>query len=69
MKAAYANHSVVGDPDRAAEAIVAALSLDDPPFRLPLHEMSVESTRAKLKAVEQNLDQVEELSRAVHYVA
>ena len=69
MKAAYADRKTVGDPDRAADAILSAFTSEAPPFRLALHEMSVESTRAKLKAVSADLDRMEPVSRAVHYTS
>ncbi len=38
-----------GDPDRAAAAIIEAVEADDPPLRLPLGQMALESIRAKLE--------------------
>jgi NAD(P)-dependent dehydrogenase (short-subunit alcohol dehydrogenase family) len=67
MKAVYADRKVVGDPIRAAQAILAAAAMDPPPFRLPLHAFSVEATRAKLKLVAADLDRMEPISRAVQY--
>jgi len=67
MRKAYADRAVVGDPARAAEAIIATADLADPPFRLPLHEMSLGSTRAKCEAVAADMDRMDAVSRAVHY--
>ena len=67
MKGAYADRTVVGDPDRAAEAIVTCVTSGNPPFRLALHEMSVKSTREKLKVVAADLDRMEPISGSVHY--
>jgi NAD(P)-dependent dehydrogenase (short-subunit alcohol dehydrogenase family) len=67
MKAAYANPQVVGDPARAAEAVIAAATDPNPPARLPLHEMSVGATRAKLARVAADMDRMESVALGVHY--
>lgn len=67
MKAAYANPQVVGDPARAAEAVIAAATDANPPARLPLHEMSVGATRAKLARVAADMDRMESVALGVHY--
>ena len=67
ITAAYADRRIVGDPAKAAAAILAAAALDNPPFRLPLHENSVASTRAKLEAVAADMDRMEPVAREVHY--
>jgi len=50
MKGVYADRAQVGDPARAAQAIITAATSDNPPARLPLHEMSVDTSRMKLRA-------------------
>jgi NAD(P)-dependent dehydrogenase (short-subunit alcohol dehydrogenase family) len=67
MKAAYANPQVVGDPARAAEAVIAAATDPNPPARLPLHEMSINATRAKLARVAADMDRMESVALGVHY--
>jgi NAD(P)-dependent dehydrogenase (short-subunit alcohol dehydrogenase family) len=67
MKAAYANPQVVGDPARAAEAVIAAATDPNPPARLPLHEMSVGATRAKLARVAADMDRMAAQAALVHY--
>lgn len=67
MQAAYADRAVVGDPARAAEAVIRTASLDDPPFRLALHEASADSTRKKLAAVAADLDRTKDVTAGVHY--
>jgi NAD(P)-dependent dehydrogenase (short-subunit alcohol dehydrogenase family) len=69
MKAAYANPLVVGDPARAAAAVIAAATAQNPPARLPLHEMSVNATRAKLARVAADMDRMQSVALAVHYPA
>lgn len=69
MKAVYANPLVVGDPARAAEAVIAAATAPNPPARLPLHEMSVNATRAKLARVAADMDRMESVALGVHYPA
>jgi NADP-dependent 3-hydroxy acid dehydrogenase YdfG len=69
MKAVYANPKVVGDPARAAEAVIAAAIDPNPPARLPLHEMSVGATRAKLARVAADMDRMESVALGVHYAA
>jgi NAD(P)-dependent dehydrogenase (short-subunit alcohol dehydrogenase family) len=39
-----------GDPARAADAILAAVETDEPPLRLPLGQMALDSIRARLDA-------------------
>jgi NAD(P)-dependent dehydrogenase (short-subunit alcohol dehydrogenase family) len=67
MKAVYANPAVVGDPARAAKAVIAAATDPNPPARLPLHEMSVGATRAKLARVAADMDRMESVALGVHY--
>jgi hypothetical protein len=66
MKAAYANPQVVGDPARVAEAVIAAATDRNPPARLPLREMSVGATRAKLARVAADMDRMESVALGVH---
>ena len=40
-----------GDPRRAGEAIITALSAEKPPLRLPLGKFAIETAKAKLKSV------------------
>ena len=51
-----------GDPARAARAIIEAVEADDPPRRLPLGQMAVDSIRTKLSAQLDELEQWSELS-------
>lgn len=69
MHQTYSDRKVVGDPTRAAQAIINTALLPDPPFRLPLHEASTESTRRKLGEVAADLDRMEPVTRDVHYAA
>lgn len=67
MQAVYADRAQVGDPARAAEAIVAAASLSPPPERLPLGEMAFDATRRKISALQRNLERVEPGAPSMHY--
>ncbi len=67
MKAAYADRKIVGDPAKAAAAILKAAAMEPPPFRLALHEVSAEATRGKFKSVIADLDRTEGLTKDVHY--
>lgn len=69
MQAMYANRQVVGDPTKAAQAIIAAAQLGNPPFRLALHELSEESTRKKLAEVTTDLDRMSGVTKAVHFAS
>jgi NAD(P)-dependent dehydrogenase (short-subunit alcohol dehydrogenase family) len=69
MKAAYANPEVVGDPARAADAVIAAATDANPPARLPLHEMSVGATRAKMARIAADMDRMQAVAANVHYPA
>ncbi|MEV5977216.1 oxidoreductase [Streptomyces sp. NPDC052114] len=61
-KALEASHgSQPGDPDRAAEAIVAAVGLAEPPLRLPLGAEAFGWIRAHFRSRIEELDAVEEL--------
>jgi NAD(P)-dependent dehydrogenase (short-subunit alcohol dehydrogenase family) len=50
-----------GDPGRAAQAIIAAVDLDDAPLRLPLGPDAIEEIRCYLQARLSQLDAVEAL--------
>jgi NAD(P)-dependent dehydrogenase (short-subunit alcohol dehydrogenase family) len=67
MKGVYADRAQVGDPARAAEAIIDAASWSPPPERLPLGETSIGATKAKIAALQANLDRIEPLARSMHY--
>lgn len=69
MKDVYADRNQVGDPARAAEAIIDAAGWSPPPERLPLGEASLGATRSKIAALQSNLDRVEPLARSMHYTA
>jgi NAD(P)-dependent dehydrogenase (short-subunit alcohol dehydrogenase family) len=51
-----------GDPAKAADALLAALAMPEPPLRLALGEDAVTAIRAKLAAVGADLDRTAELS-------
>ncbi|MFE9425084.1 oxidoreductase [Kitasatospora sp. NPDC006697] len=51
-----------GDPRKAADAVLAALALPEPPLRLALGADAVEAIRGKLAAVAADLDNTSELS-------
>jgi NAD(P)-dependent dehydrogenase (short-subunit alcohol dehydrogenase family) len=67
MKGVYADRAQVGDPARAAEAIIDAAGWSPPPERLPLGEASIGATKAKIAALQANLDRIEPLARSMHY--
>jgi NAD(P)-dependent dehydrogenase (short-subunit alcohol dehydrogenase family) len=52
-----------GDPDKAADAVLAALDLPEPPLRLALGEDAISAIRAKLAAVAEDLDATAHLGR------
>jgi NAD(P)-dependent dehydrogenase (short-subunit alcohol dehydrogenase family) len=45
-----------GDPDRAADAIIAAVAADNPPLRLVLGKYAIDKVRRKLGAAARELD-------------
>ncbi|WP_046246338.1 oxidoreductase [Hymenobacter terrenus] len=67
MRRVYADRSLVGDPAKAAKAIVLAVEAPNRPLRLPLHEFAIASIRGKLQKVKENLDAWEAVSLDVHY--
>lgn len=67
MKAVYADRTQVGDPARAAAAIIDAASWSPPPERLPLGEASIGATKSKIAALQANLDRIEPLAKSMHY--
>lgn len=67
MKGVYADRAQVGDPARAADAIIDAAGWSPPPERLPLGEASIGATKSKIAALQANLDRVEPLARSMHY--
>lgn len=67
MKGVYADRAQVGDPARAAAAIIAAAQLDPPPERLPLGTTSFEATHRKIDSLTANLARVEPGAPDMHY--
>lgn len=51
-----------GDPERAAQAMIAVVDSGEPPLRLPLGADALERIRAKLKTVDRELDTWETLA-------
>lgn len=56
-----------GDPDKAAQAVLAALDLPSPPLRLALGEDAVSAIRAKITAVSDDLARTAPLSRSTAF--
>ncbi|MGF6962965.1 oxidoreductase [Paraburkholderia youngii] len=56
-----------GDPAKAAEAIVRAVSADAPPLRLPLGPDAVDVVRKKLASVQDNLETWLEVSSSTNF--
>ena len=53
-----------GDPEKAAEAIVAAATSSNPPMRLALGDDAIDSIRQKLEVVKDDLDKWEDVTRS-----
>lgn len=45
-----------GDPAKAAQAIIALVQMENPPLRLPLGKVALNTIQAKIDAVQQDLD-------------
>jgi NAD(P)-dependent dehydrogenase (short-subunit alcohol dehydrogenase family) len=56
-----------GDPERAAQAVVGVVDLDDPPLRLPLGASAFDSVRETLHRRLAEIDAVEHLGRPTDY--
>ncbi|MFC6880845.1 MULTISPECIES: oxidoreductase [Actinomadura] len=56
-----------GDPDRAAQAILAVVDDDKPPLRLPLGAYAVEEFRAEYRSRLNEIDAWEDLARGTDY--
>jgi hypothetical protein len=57
----------LGDPDKAAQAVLAALDLPGPPLRRALGEDAVSAIRAKITALPDDLDRTAALSRSTDF--
>ncbi|MFC3676674.1 oxidoreductase [Ferrovibrio xuzhouensis] len=57
----------LGDPDRAAQAIIAAVNADTPPLHLLLGSDALRRAREKLDAVIEEIDRWEELSLSTDF--
>ena len=51
-----------GDPLKAVRAMIDVVEMENPPLRLPLGEDAVENIEAKLKDVQENVDQMREVA-------
>jgi hypothetical protein len=56
-----------GDPDRAADAIVALVNAPNPPLRLPMGEAALEGIRRKIDAMAKDLETWRDLSLSTDY--
>jgi NAD(P)-dependent dehydrogenase (short-subunit alcohol dehydrogenase family) len=61
------NGQQVGDPAKAAAAILAALDAEEPPWRLALGVDAIEAIRAKHKALDAEVARWEDLGRATAF--
>jgi NAD(P)-dependent dehydrogenase (short-subunit alcohol dehydrogenase family) len=52
----------VGDPAKAAKAIIQAVKSENPPLHMPLGEQAIRVIREKLKSVEQNITEWETIA-------
>jgi hypothetical protein len=59
----------IGDPDRAAQAILVAVRADDPPLNLLLGTDALRRARKQLDAVIDEIDRWEEVSRSTDFAA
>jgi NAD(P)-dependent dehydrogenase (short-subunit alcohol dehydrogenase family) len=59
----------IGDPDRGAQAIIAAVNSDNPPLHLLLGSDALRRAREKLDAVIEEIDRWEDLTRSTDYPA
>lgn len=59
----------IGDPDRGARAIIAAVNSDAPPVHLLLGTDALRRAREKLDAVIEEIDRWEDLTRSTDYPA
>jgi NAD(P)-dependent dehydrogenase (short-subunit alcohol dehydrogenase family) len=64
--ARYSGHQP-GDPVRAAEAIIAAVDSDEPPFNLILGAFGVKAVRDKLARMSAEIDKWEQVSLGADY--
>jgi short-subunit dehydrogenase len=56
-----------GDPRKAAKAIIDLVKLDHPPLRLPLGKIAIVSLTAKLRSVQEDLDNFKEVAQGVTF--
>jgi NAD(P)-dependent dehydrogenase (short-subunit alcohol dehydrogenase family) len=59
----------IGDPERGAQAIIAAVKADHPPLHLLLGSDALRRAREKLDAVIEEIDRWEDLSRSTDFPA
>jgi NAD(P)-dependent dehydrogenase (short-subunit alcohol dehydrogenase family) len=59
----------IGDPDRGAQAIIAAVKADNPPLHLLLGSDALRRAREKLDAVIEEIDRWEDLTRSTDFPA
>jgi len=58
-----------GDPQKAARLIIEMVDSDNPPLRLPLGEVCMNSMRQKLEAVKHDIETWEKASRATAFTS
>ena len=56
-------------PSRGAEAMIAAVERDRPPFRLPLGAFAWEAMKAELEAVRKEMEGLEAVARGADFPA
>ena len=58
-----------GDPERAAEAIIATVERDNPPLRLPLGAFAWDAMKAEIETVRREMEGLEAVARGADFAA
>lgn len=53
---------VAGDPEKGAKMFYRVASLDNPPFRLPLHPVSLQCAKARIDSIQRGVGGFKEWS-------
>jgi NAD(P)-dependent dehydrogenase (short-subunit alcohol dehydrogenase family) len=64
----YSGHQP-GDPERAAEAIIATVEQERPPLRLPLGAFAWDAMKTEIEAVRKEMEALEEVARGADFPA
>lgn len=50
-------YKIAGDPEKGAKLFYRVAGMDDPPFRLPLHPVTIHCAKVRIESIQKSVDE------------